>query len=126
MEPIIAAVVERKSIAALATKFDIVAQDSLQGKSAMVEKQTGYLTVASITEADRRTGSQNCLALPAYTGVVRGVALETTPNLEGAEKPVVAAAVVTEMVLHQIPEDLGYPRSQKVWSTLGWRPRSRR
>jgi hypothetical protein len=38
MEPITAAAVERRSIAVLATKFDIVAQDNSQGRLATVEK----------------------------------------------------------------------------------------
>jgi hypothetical protein len=40
--------------------------------------------VASTTQADCQTDSesQNCLALPAYTGVVHEVAQKTKPNLE--------------------------------------------
>lgn len=125
MELIIAAVVERRSIGALVTMFDIVARDSLKGRLATVERQTSYPVVALITEADLRTGSQNCLALPECTVVAREVAQETTPNLGVAEKPVAVAAAVTEMVLYRILEDLDYLGSQKVWNTLSWRPRSR-
>lgn len=124
-ELIIAAVVERRSIGALVTMSDIVARDSLKGRLATVERQTGYPAAALTTEADLRTGSQNYLALPECTGVAREVAQETTPNLGVAEKPVAVAVAVTEMVLYRILEDLDYPGSQKVWSTLSWRPRSR-